>query len=204
MSRSKPLQLDEKVSRVLSLLREKDQFYSQKELEKIAQKEKGVVPQSMPEILEILVSENKISEKRVGSTRFYWSYPSDARMRKEKKKKQLQEELAKQEERYAFLANQIKEFQSTREPTPEREQKLAQYTENIKQLDTLPGQLQILAENSPQQITALQKEIEIVQAEANTWTETIFTIRSYLCEKYNIDQKTFNKNFSIADTMEEL
>ena len=80
MKRAKPLSMEDKTGRIEELLREKKTFFNIKELEKLGQKEKGVVPQSMKEVIDILVSEGRIREERVGISKYYWCFSSDERI----------------------------------------------------------------------------------------------------------------------------
>lgn len=49
-----------------------------KELEKIAPKKKGVVPQSVKEITQLLVDEGLVECEKIGTFVCYWAFPSQA------------------------------------------------------------------------------------------------------------------------------
>jgi hypothetical protein len=49
-----------------------------KELEKIAPKEKGIVMQSVKEVLQSLVGDDLVDSDKIGSSIYFWSFPSKA------------------------------------------------------------------------------------------------------------------------------
>jgi hypothetical protein len=49
-----------------------------KELEKIAPKEKGIVMQSVKEVLQSLVGDDLVDSDKIGSSVYFWSFPSKA------------------------------------------------------------------------------------------------------------------------------
>jgi len=51
-------------------------FFQLKELEKIGPKLKGIVSQSVKEILQSLVDDGLVSADKIGSSNFFWSFPS--------------------------------------------------------------------------------------------------------------------------------
>lgn len=49
-----------------------------KDLEKIAPKQKGIVPQSVKEITQLLVDEGLVECEKIGTFVCYWAFPSQA------------------------------------------------------------------------------------------------------------------------------
>ena len=52
--------------------------FTLKEIEKIAPKEKGITFQSVKEILMSLVNDNLVEMDKIGTSQFFWSFPSQA------------------------------------------------------------------------------------------------------------------------------
>lgn len=72
---TKRVSLDEKRSRMLQLFYEKREFFTLKELEKIAPKEKGIVMQSVKDIVQALVDDGIIQSDKIGSAIYFWAFP---------------------------------------------------------------------------------------------------------------------------------
>ncbi|KAG5460541.1 MAG: Mnd1 family-domain-containing protein [Olpidium bornovanus] len=53
-------------------------FFQLKELEKIGPKQKGIVAQSVKEALQSLVDDNLVTMEKIGTSNYYWSFPSTA------------------------------------------------------------------------------------------------------------------------------
>lgn len=75
MSKRKGVPLDEKKSRLLQIFYEKREFFTLKELEKIAPKEKGIVVQSVKDVLQNLVDDGLVHSDKIGTSIYFWAFP---------------------------------------------------------------------------------------------------------------------------------
>lgn len=78
MSKRKGLSLEEKRDKMVELLQEAAEFFTLKELEKIAPKRKGIVFQSVKEVLQSLVDDGMVSSDKCGVQTVFWCLPSEA------------------------------------------------------------------------------------------------------------------------------
>lgn len=53
-------------------------FFNLKELEKIAPKEKGIISQSVKEVVQSLVDDGLVDTDKIGSSVYFWAFPSKA------------------------------------------------------------------------------------------------------------------------------
>lgn len=67
--------LDEKRVRMLQIFYEKREFFTLKEIEKIAPKEKGIVVQSVKDILQSLVDDDLVRAEKIGTSTYFWRFP---------------------------------------------------------------------------------------------------------------------------------
>ena len=98
MSKRKGLSAEEKRIKMLEIFHESKDFYQLKvrnlyrvrtriedvilytsiflqELEKIAPKEKGIVAQSVKDVIQSLVDDNLVDTDKIGTSVYFWSYP---------------------------------------------------------------------------------------------------------------------------------
>lgn len=75
MSKRKGVSAEEKKTRMLQLFYEKKEFFQLKELEKIAPKEKGIIVNSVKDVVQSLVDEGLIDTDRIGTSVYYWAFP---------------------------------------------------------------------------------------------------------------------------------
>lgn len=78
MSKRKGLSVEEKRQRMLELFYEKKDVFQLKELEKVCPKEKGIVSQSVKEVLQSLVDDSLVDTDKIGTSVYYWAFPSKA------------------------------------------------------------------------------------------------------------------------------
>ena len=72
--RAKGLSFDDKRKAMLELLWETADFWSLKELEKMAPKAKGIIAQSVKEVLDALVSDGMVVCEKIGTGNYYWRW----------------------------------------------------------------------------------------------------------------------------------
>ena len=71
----KGLSFEEKRKRMLEIFKEDQSFFHLKDIEKLGTK-KGIIFQSIKEVLDSLVADNLVEVDKIGSSNFYWSLPS--------------------------------------------------------------------------------------------------------------------------------
>ncbi|KAI5133802.1 hypothetical protein NEAUS04_1770 [Nematocida ausubeli] len=207
MSRAKPLSMEEKTKRVLSLLQEKDDVFNMKDLEKICQKEKGVVPQSMKEVLDILISERKAKEKKVGATKYYWSFRSDLKLHKEAEIRKITDENASLSKNKEILADELSTLKENRS-SPEREEMIKQLEEKKKELESVNQKVAVMSENDPAKIDSLKEELSNVQKDLDEWAEAFNALQHHIRQSFNLSHSMFTEAFGISqadmDKIDEL
>ncbi|KZV85838.1 meiotic nuclear division protein 1 [Exidia glandulosa HHB12029] len=72
------LSAEEKRTKLLEIFRESKDIFQLKELEKCAPKMKGIVAQSVKEVLQSLVDDGFVQADKIGSANFFWSFPSQS------------------------------------------------------------------------------------------------------------------------------
>ena len=115
---------EEKKIRLLELFYEKKDFFQVKELEKMAPKEKGIITQSVKDILQILVDEGLVDTDKIGTSIYYWAYPSTAKRAKTKKLHELNSNFNNINEKFNNLKETLKNAKLDRENSETRKNTL--------------------------------------------------------------------------------
>eukprot|EP00775_Hariotina_reticulata_P013522 gene13522-13647_t len=76
MSKRKGLSLEEKRDKVLEVFTESADVFVLKDVEKLAAK-KGVVLQTIKEVLQSLVDDGLVHQEKIGSSNYFWSFPAE-------------------------------------------------------------------------------------------------------------------------------
>eukprot|EP01116_Phalansterium_solitarium_P018535 TRINITY_DN4937_c0_g1_i1.p1 TRINITY_DN4937_c0_g1~~TRINITY_DN4937_c0_g1_i1.p1 ORF type:complete len:208 (+),score=60.68 TRINITY_DN4937_c0_g1_i1:578-1201(+) len=197
MSKKRGLSIDEKRMRMLELFRETKSVFTLKELEKVAAKEKGIVSQTVKDILQSLVDDNMVKQDKVGTGNYFWLFPSDEMNLRNVKQGQLEQELATFKRRRTELDSEHKQAMLGREDSEERQAKLARLASLEADNAQLKAQLQALAESNPETIKAMQHDAKVALEAANRWTDNIFSLKSWIMNQSAISSENFDAHFGL-------
>lgn len=75
MSKRKGVPLNEKRMRMLQIFYEKKEFFTLKELEKIASKEKNIAVQVVKDVLQGLIDDDLVRSEKIGTSIYFWRFP---------------------------------------------------------------------------------------------------------------------------------
>ena len=128
MSKKRGLSIDEKRQRMLQLFHEKKEFLLLKEVERLAFKEKGIVSQSVKDVLQSLVDDDMVNSDKIGSSVYFWAFPSNSLVMKKKKLNELTVKLNKDSHRSKELSTAISEASRDRKDSPDRKRMLESWT----------------------------------------------------------------------------
>jgi Fe2+ or Zn2+ uptake regulation protein len=105
MSKKRGLSLEEKRERMIEIFYEKKEVFQLKDLEKIAPKEKGITAQTVKEVLQSLVDDGKIDSDKIGTSVYFWAFPSKAFNQKKQKLETLRQSSAELKKAKAAIEN---------------------------------------------------------------------------------------------------
>ncbi|OAG32034.1 hypothetical protein NEDG_00509 [Nematocida displodere] len=204
MNRTKPLSMEEKENRIHALLQEHNTFYTLKEIEKLAPKVKGVVAQSVKEVLETLVADNRIKEQKIGSSTYFWSFMSDILIQKENHIKSLMHTISTYKETIAALTSKISEAEEQRIASPKRTRNLRELYTKQQEIKDAEAEITFYEQNNPNILRALKDTLHCLVNRINTHTHNIYVLKQYLCEHFNMDGNDFNTSFNISPDMDSI
>ncbi|XP_066574071.1 meiotic nuclear division protein 1 homolog isoform X2 [Amia ocellicauda] len=174
MSKKKGLSLEEKRTRMMEIFFETKDVFQLKDIEKIAPKTKGITPMSVKDVLQSLVDDSMVDSERVGTSNYYWAFPSKALH----SRKRRQEELQQQGDRAALLT----QLQALRE---ERLQ--------------LSAELDKYRECDPAVVEQIREFNKTAKDSANRWTDNVFSIKAWARQKFGFEDRRLDKTFGIAE-----
>ncbi|XP_071059483.1 meiotic nuclear division protein 1 homolog isoform X2 [Pseudochaenichthys georgianus] len=120
MSKKKGLSLDEKRSRMMEIFFETKDVFQLKDIEKIAPKQKGITPMSVKDVLQSLVDDNMVDSERVGTSNYYWAFPSKALHARKNKLEDLENQISEAKQRKASVQKAVEKAKVGRQDTKER------------------------------------------------------------------------------------
>ncbi|XP_054269550.1 meiotic nuclear division protein 1 homolog [Macrosteles quadrilineatus] len=204
MSKRKGVSAEEKRTRMLQLFYEKKEFFPLKELEKIAPKEKGIIAQSVKDVVQSLVDDGLVDTDKIGTSIYFWSFPSKAKHTRKRKLADASEKLEGAVKRLKVAKDSIIDAKVGREDTSARQ-------ELIKKIELLKGEenklileIQKYKDSDPEVLEQMKTDIKALKEAINRWTDNIFQLKSWCKEKFSIEETTLNKSFGIPADLDYL
>ncbi|KAG8034427.1 hypothetical protein G9C98_007503 [Cotesia typhae] len=201
---TKRVSLDEKRSRMLQLFYEKREFFTLKELEKIAPKEKGIVVQSVKDIVQALVDDGIIQSDKIGSAIYFWAFPGENITTIEKRIAETGKNIVAAEFKLQKLDAELQKQKEEKINIDQIKQVLEQLEQLKAREAELKSQVAKFSEYDPEVIEQLSHKSEKYKEAANTWTDNIFAIQSWCKNKFDINTETLNKQFRIPEELDYL
>ncbi|KAF9957635.1 Meiotic nuclear division protein 1 [Modicella reniformis] len=200
----KGLSAAEKRTKLLELFHESGTFHKLQELEKTAPKLKGIVTQSVKDVLQSLVDDGLVTVEKIGTSNYYWSFPSAVQQTKKTKLQAIRDEYEKLDKANAELQAKTQQASNGREDNDQRQELVPKLLEAEALDKELQQELKQYSDNDPTLLEGQKRYSKIAKDAANRWTENIFIFQSYCVNKFNVDRQEFNRNFNIDDEMDTL
>jgi len=138
----------------------------------------------------------------VGTTNYYWSFPSQTLITKTNIINKLQEEVDGLKRKRDELEARESELKEGREETEERVGKMAKLEELRIKNNDLKTELKKYIEFDPELIDDMEQDIQEARDAANRWTDNILTLRKWCTDSFGIDEEGFNSNFEVPEELD--
>ncbi|XP_059048660.1 meiotic nuclear division protein 1 homolog [Achroia grisella] len=197
MSKKRGLSADEKKTRMLEIFHQSKDFFQLKELEKIAPKEKGITMQSVKEVVQSLVDDHLVDSEKIGTSVYFWSFPSKARTAKKRKLNELQGQFDESVKKLKRTEDAIVVESVGRECTDQRKETLEHLENMKKEEEKLKKELQKYRDSDPDYIAQLKTDSENLKTAINRWTENIYILKSYIKNTFHMESEVIDQSFGI-------
>eukprot|EP00088_Acartia_fossae_P041433 TRINITY_DN43350_c0_g1_i1.p1 TRINITY_DN43350_c0_g1~~TRINITY_DN43350_c0_g1_i1.p1 ORF type:complete len:208 (+),score=54.47 TRINITY_DN43350_c0_g1_i1:52-675(+) len=202
-SKKKGLSLEEKRKKMMEIFFETKDVYLLKDLEKIAPKMKGITSMSVKDVVTSLVDDNMVDTDKIGTSVYFWAFPSKAAVNRKRKLDTLQEQISQVEKKVKLAESNVKEAVCGREDTEDRSNLLTRLSEEERENAELLDKLKRYADNDPAALKELELSSKLGIEAANRWTDNIFSLQDWVKKKFpNIGVDVFNKQFGIPEELD--
>ncbi|XP_055061441.1 meiotic nuclear division protein 1 homolog [Misgurnus anguillicaudatus] len=199
MSKKKGLSLEEKRSRMMEIFFETKDVFQLKDIEKIAPKSKGITPMSVKDVLQSLVDDNLVDTERVGTSNYYWAFPSKALHARKRKLEELEKQCEEGKQRKIALQQAVGKAKVGREISEEREALLKKLVALKDQRDQLKADLEKYKECDPEVVKEIRNSNVAAKEAVSRWTDNVFAIKSWAKRKFGFEDSSLNKAFGIPE-----
>ncbi|KAK1348584.1 meiotic nuclear division protein Mnd1 [Hamiltosporidium magnivora] len=193
---------EEKRQKVLDFFKEKKEFFTLKELEKLLPKAKGVVSQKVKEIIQSLVDDDLIKQEKIGISHYFWCFPSDTLHTLELSLSKCENENKKMKEEISQKEKELKKMYKLRQESDIRSDMIVQWNSLKDTVLQQNKEINMFSECDPDLYNKNLNEISLMKESINKITDNIFTLQSYVSDKFNVERVDFNNNFSVDDDMD--
>eukprot|EP00835_Amoeboradix_gromovi_P006767 NODE_877_length_3491_cov_0.367925.p1 type:complete len:203 gc:universal NODE_877_length_3491_cov_0.367925:3079-2471(-) len=200
---AKGLSLEEKRTRALVYFHDTKGVYLMKELEKNLSKEKGITQMTVKEVVTSLVDDNLVVMEKIGTSNYFWAFPSHAKLMRQNKAKGLQQ---LHDDLIAKTLQQEKELESLRSTRqdPDRHNLIENYHNLKVEVEQLAHKLEAYKDFDPEILQFKKNAVLVAKEATNRWTDNVFTIQSYLNREHGIAVAQFNQMFEISDKFDNI
>ncbi|XP_040481420.1 meiotic nuclear division protein 1 homolog [Ursus maritimus] len=197
--RKKGLSAEEKRARMMEIFFETKDVFQLKDMEKIAPKEKGITAMSVKEVLQSLVDDGMVDCERIGTSNYYWAFPSKALHARKRKLEVLESQLSEGNQKHASLQKSIEKAKIGRHETEERAMLAKELSSLRDQREQLKAEVEKYKECDPQVVEEIRQANKVAKEAANRWTDNIFAIKSWAKRKFGFEENKIDKNFGIPE-----
>ncbi|RMC13883.1 hypothetical protein DUI87_08966 [Hirundo rustica rustica] len=159
-SKKKGLSFEEKRARMMEIFFETKDVFQLKDLEKIAPKEKGIASMSVKEILQSLVDDGMVDTDRIGTSNYFWAFPSKALHARKRKLEELESQFAESSQKKEALEKSIEKSKIGREDTAERAALLKELAALRQEKEQLKTEIDKYRECDPDVVEEMLKSPE--------------------------------------------
>ncbi|XP_013866893.1 meiotic nuclear division protein 1 homolog isoform X2 [Austrofundulus limnaeus] len=199
MSKKKGLSLEEKRTRMMEIFFESKDVFQLKDIEKIAPKAKGITPMSVKDVLQSLVDDSMVDCERVGTSNYYWAFPSKALNLRKQKLEELQKQISDAKQRQASVQKMVDKAKVGRQDTKERSALLKELQALREERTQLQASLEKYRDCDPEVIEEMRKSNVVAKEAVSRWTDNVFAIKSWTKKKFSFDDGRINKAFGIPE-----
>jgi hypothetical protein len=202
MPPKKGLSHDDKMAGMQALLMESNDIWTLKDLERECPKRKGIISQSVKDILQELCDNDLVSWDKIGSGKFFWCFPADAYNRRSVARMNLESDIAQSESEIAQIEHEIAALHPGREDSTERQALDSEIADLERNLAHIKREAAVYEKMNPEAVKKAQRQAEIAFTAANRWTDNIFTLKAWCLKQFNMRSSDFDRQFELDEAFD--
>ena len=199
---TKKLSAEEKRKRMMEFFHETQDFFQLKDVEKICSQEKGIVQNTVKDVLQHLVEDGLINSEKIGTSTYYWALPSEALKKREAQIAKATQDLLEETARNSEMKQCLEAFSPSQDDDEKRQELVRDLSEWRAQKEVCLKELSACKENNPELYVQMEKDIDMCREACNRWVDNIQALKYWLKNKFKVDESTINKQFEIPNDID--
>lgn len=174
--------------------------YSVAELESLVPKAiQSIKFPLIKQLLTQLVADNRVETDKIGTSNFYWCFPSQAAASRKRKVDTLNGEIEELETKKQKLEEEIEQESENKQESEERTKQLERLEQLREMKQELDKELQQYADLDPDLIRKIEEDVVVAKEAVERNTDNIFELKKICTTKYGMDGKTFDQYFGLPE-----
>ncbi|KAJ7346617.1 meiotic nuclear division protein 1 [Mycena olivaceomarginata] len=198
------LSAEEKRVKLLEIFHESKDFYQLKELEKLGPKLKGIVSQSVKEVLQSLVDDGLVQGDKIGSSNFFWSFPSQRGAIMQNRLKQLKETREGHQTQQTELRAQLETEKAARVENESRAEQLKKLQQLKKTHVQLLDELGAYGACDPAKVEEMRRAVTLGKEAAIRWTDNYSMLLSHFTRQHGVDAGEIRRHLGVEEEYEDI
>ncbi|KAI9572054.1 meiotic nuclear division protein 1 [Boletus coccyginus] len=198
------LSAEEKRVKLLEIFHESKDFYQLKELEKLGPKLKGIVSQSVKEVLQSLVDDGLVQGDKIGSSNFFWSFPSQRGSILRNRLDKAKDAKKNHEFQVAELGAALDRERGLRPESVTRTSALQKVAEGRQQIVALEKELEAYGACDPVKVEEKKRAITLAHEAAVRWTDNYSILLAYFTRQNGVDAQEIRRFLEVGEDYEDI
>uniref|UniRef100_A0A8H7Y310 Meiotic nuclear division protein 1 n=1 Tax=Psilocybe cubensis TaxID=181762 RepID=A0A8H7Y310_PSICU len=186
--------MEEKRIKLLEIFHETRDFYQLKELEKLGPKLKGIVSQSIKDVLQSLVDDNLVQGDKIGSSNCKLQAKLDA----------AKETQSSHQSQIIELNSAIHLAKSERAESDVRTTALKNLSELKKELSTLESELNAYGDSNPAKVDEVKRAAFLAKEATYRWTDNYGILLGHFTRQTGVGVDDLRQYLGINEDYEDL
>ncbi|EIM82909.1 meiotic nuclear division protein 1 [Stereum hirsutum FP-91666 SS1] len=165
---------------------------------------KGIVSQSVKEVLQSLVDDGLVQTDKVGSSNFFWSFPSERGAIMQNRLDTAKETQVTNQKQLEEIKTSIEVEKSARNDTPERAAALDKLATVKKQISDLETELQAYGACDPAKVDEKKRAVTLAKEAAFRWTDNYSILFQHFTRQSMVEGDDIRKYLEIGEDYEDI
>ena len=147
------------------------------------------LPSYVVQVNQMLVDDGLVECEKIGSTNWYWSFPSKQAQGLSVHATSLTESVVCERAAIAETKTRLESASAVRPESDDRSAKLQQLSALKSDISEFERQVEALKENDPAEIEKMENNITLCRDASNRWTDNLLQVRTWMVKKKGMSTK---------------
>uniref|UniRef100_A0A0B6Z7W0 Meiotic nuclear division protein 1 homolog n=1 Tax=Arion vulgaris TaxID=1028688 RepID=A0A0B6Z7W0_9EUPU len=159
---------------------------------------------SVKEVVQSLVDDGIVDSEKIGTSIYFWAFPSKASQNRKRKMDDLEAQLKELGNKKQQLLEASKKAKLGKEKSDEREEVLEELNKRRLEREEILKELEKYKDSDPEVLKQINEESNTAKDAANRWTDNIFSTKAWIKNKFCLDDSVVDNTFGISSDLDYL